>query len=79
MRIVLEVLVSPARDPQSWRVIAEQLRGQGVTLLDEPGGDSPQALRALVAPEVASDAVLDALRETDGIGRVEVDSLREIM
>jgi hypothetical protein len=55
------------------------LRDLGVELLDQPTGEVPMVARAVLPEEVNARDVVDQLRAVDGVGRVDVDELRETM
>jgi hypothetical protein len=75
VRLVLEFL-GEASD-QRWPSVQHALEAAGARSIGIPPTRSPLLVTALLPDDGAGDDVLDGLRALDGVGRVELDAMRE--
>jgi len=75
VRLVLEFL-GDASDPR-WPHVQQLLEEAGAKSIGIPPTRSPHIVTALLPDDADVDAVIGRLKTADGVGRVELDAMRE--
>ena len=70
-------LLFTERPDRQWAQVERLLEEVGAQSIRPAAGDPPQLVTALLPEDIDADAVLRRLRAVEGIGRAEVDAIRE--
>lgn len=76
-RIVFEFLEDPSREPKKWDKVKKIVLDSGGSHLSEPTGPPPHILTAVLPSEEIAREVIKLLRTTSGVGRADLDAMRE--
>jgi hypothetical protein len=77
-RIVFEFVDPSGPQGARWAHIEEFLHAEGAEPLDKPSGEGASVIRAVVPEGSDPKQLISRLQRLDGVGRADVDALREI-
>ena len=76
-RIVFEFLGDAATAADEWKQVERLLAQANATHVSGPRGAAPQLVTAVLPDQAAAEATVARLRQMPGVGRADVEMLRD--
>ncbi len=76
-RIVFEFCQHPHESRTGWGKVKALFAESGARLISEPTGKPPYLLVVVIPQSSAVKPFLERLRQLEGVGRADIDALRE--
>lgn len=76
-RIVFEFMKDLNNEPEKWKRVEKAILDSGGTHLSRPSGPPPIIITAVFPDEATARKIIEVLRTLEGVGRADLDAMRE--